>query len=66
MLKRVQTLDPLGVAARDLRECLLIQVRALNADTLEIVAIIERHLKHLESKNYAAIAKDLKSRSRRW
>ncbi len=60
VLKKVQMLDPLGVAARDLRECLLIQVRQLNADTPEIVAIIERHLKHLESKNYAAIAKDLK------
>jgi RNA polymerase sigma-54 factor len=60
VLKKVQTLDPIGVAARDLRECLLIQVRCLNADTPEIVAIIERHLKHLESKNYGAIAKDLK------
>jgi RNA polymerase sigma-54 factor len=60
VLKKVQTLDPIGVAARDLRECLLIQVGQLNADTPEIVAIIERHLKHLESKNYAAVAKDLK------
>jgi RNA polymerase sigma-54 factor len=60
VLKKVQTFDPIGVGARDLRECLLIQVRHLNADTPEIVAIIERHLKHLESKNYAAIAKDLK------
>jgi len=60
VLKKVQTFDPLGVAARSLRECLLIQVRVLNADTPEIVAIIERHLKHLESKNYQAIAKDLK------
>ncbi len=60
VLRRIQSLDPLGVAARDLRECLLIQVRGLNADTPEIVAIIERHLKHLESKNYAAIGKDLK------
>jgi RNA polymerase sigma-54 factor len=60
VLRRVQSLDPLGVAARDLRECLLLQVRHLNADTPEIVAIIERHLKHLESKNYAVIAKDLK------
>jgi RNA polymerase sigma-54 factor len=60
VLKKVQSLDPVGVAARDLRECLLIQVRHLNADTPEIVAIIDRHLKHLESKNYAAIAKDLK------
>jgi RNA polymerase sigma-54 factor len=60
VLRKVQALDPVGIAARDLRECLLLQVRHLNADTPEIVAIIERHLKHLESKNYAAIAKDLK------
>jgi len=60
VLKKVQKLDPMGVAARDLRECLLIQVDHLNADTPEIVAIIERHLRHLESKNYGAIAKDLK------
>ena len=60
VLHRVQALDPPGIAARDLRECLLIQVRYINADTPEIVAIIERHLKHLESKNYGAIAKDLK------
>lgn len=60
VLRRVQALDPIGIAARDLRECLLLQVRHLNADTPEIVAIIERHLKHLESKNYGAIAKDLK------
>jgi RNA polymerase sigma-54 factor len=60
VLHKVQQLDPIGVAARDLRECLLLQVRHFNADTPEIVAIIERHLKHLESKNYTAIAKDLK------
>jgi RNA polymerase sigma-54 factor len=60
VLHKVQAFDPAGVAARDLRECLLLQVRHINADTPEIVAIIERHLKHLESKNYQAIAKDLK------
>ncbi len=60
VLKRLQTFDPVGVAARDLRECLMLQVRHINADTPEIVAIIDRHLRHLESKNYGAIAKDLK------
>jgi RNA polymerase sigma-54 factor len=60
VLKKVQLLDPMGIAARDLRECLLLQIRHINADTPEIVAIVERHLKHLESKNYGAIAKDLK------
>jgi RNA polymerase sigma-54 factor len=60
VLKKVQSFDPIGVAARDLRECLMLQVRHINADTPEIVAIVERHLKHLESKNYGAIVKDLK------
>ncbi len=60
VLKKVQSFDPVGVAARDLRECLMLQVRHMNADTPEIVAIIDRHLRHLESKNYGAIAKDLK------
>jgi len=60
VLGKVQSLDPAGVAARDLRECLLLQARHLDADIPEVVAIIERHLRHLESKNYAAIAKDLK------
>jgi len=60
VLRKVQQLDPAGVAARDLRECLLLQARYLNADLPEVVAIIERHLRHLESKNYTAIAKDLK------
>jgi RNA polymerase sigma-54 factor len=60
VLKRVQAFDPIGVAARDLRECLMLQVKYLNADTPEIVAIVDRHLRHLESKNYGAIAKDLK------
>ncbi|HYD41929.1 MAG TPA: RNA polymerase sigma-54 factor, partial [Anaeromyxobacter sp.] len=31
VLQKVQELDPIGVAARDLRECLLLQVRHLNA-----------------------------------
>ncbi|MCP5152149.1 MAG: RNA polymerase factor sigma-54, partial [Chromatiales bacterium] len=32
-LRQVQNLDPPGVAARDLRECLLIQLRQLDSDT---------------------------------
>ncbi|MEI7704530.1 MAG: RNA polymerase factor sigma-54 [Deltaproteobacteria bacterium] len=60
VLKKVQMLDPPGVAARDLKECLLLQAKHLNADLPEVVAIIQGHLKQLESKNYAAIARDLK------
>jgi RNA polymerase sigma-54 factor len=44
VLAKVQSLDPPGVAARDLRECLLLQARILNADLPEVVAILEHHL----------------------
>ena len=33
VLSRVQRLDPVGIAARDLRECLLVQLDVLPADT---------------------------------
>jgi RNA polymerase sigma-54 factor len=47
------------VAARDLRECLLVQARAFGFDEIE-VSIIENHLHHLEKHNYQAIARDMK------
>jgi RNA polymerase sigma-54 factor len=59
VLKKVQEFDPPGVAARDLRECLLIQARLMGADDEVVMAIITRHLGNLEKQNYAAIAKDL-------
>lgn len=31
--KRIQQLDPIGIASRDLRDCLLAQLEAMNADT---------------------------------
>lgn len=60
MLALIQTFDPVGVAARDLSECLLIQARHIGVDTPEIVRIISEHMNHLENKNYKAIAKALK------
>ena len=59
MLKRVQEFDPIGVGARSLGECLLIQARHIGADDEVVVGIIEKHLSNLEKKNYQAIAKDL-------
>ncbi|MDZ4694390.1 MAG: RNA polymerase factor sigma-54 [Deltaproteobacteria bacterium] len=59
VLKLVQILDPPGVGARDLRECLLIQARHLEADDEIVVAIIEKHLGNMERQNYALIARDL-------
>jgi RNA polymerase sigma-54 factor len=59
VLKKIQEFDPVGVAARSLGECLLIQARMIGADDDVVIGIIERHLSNLEKKNYAAIAKDL-------
>src|SRR5882757_1460676 len=59
VLKKVQDLDPPGVAARNLQECLLIQARHVQADDDVLIGIITKHLPTLEKKNYALIAKDL-------
>jgi RNA polymerase sigma-54 factor len=60
VLQIVQTFDPTGVAARDLKECLLLQVKALGTDDPLIINIISRHLTNLANRNYQAIARDLK------
>lgn len=60
ILSLMQTFDPIGVCARDLSECLLIQARHLKLDNTIVTDIIGNHLKHLENKNYKAIAKALK------
>jgi RNA polymerase sigma-54 factor len=60
VLARVQTFDPQGVAARDLKECLLIQARTLELEDNLPVRIIEEYLHFLETKNYSALVRALK------
>ncbi len=60
VLVRVQAFDPVGVAARDLRECLLIQARTHHPDNDRLRLLIEKHLPDLERKNFPAIARGLK------
>ncbi|MDR3607948.1 MAG: RNA polymerase factor sigma-54 [Oligoflexia bacterium] len=59
VLKIVQNFDPLGVASRNLQECLAIQARFMNPRQPLVETIIEKHLGELERKNYPAIAKAL-------
>ena len=61
VLAIMQTFDPLGVCARNLSECLLIQARHFNLDNTILTDIIKNHLNHLENKNYKAIARSLKA-----
>jgi RNA polymerase sigma-54 factor len=59
VLKMIQRMDPIGVASRNLRECLLVQAEHFGLDPLA-VTVISEHLGHLEKRNYQAIAKALK------
>src|SRR6185369_4178988 len=59
VLEKLQTFDPVGVCARNLSECLLIQARHLGVDDDVLVKMITEHLGNLEKKNYQAIAKDV-------
>ena len=56
-LSKMQSFDPPGVCARDLRECLLIQMKYLGLDNTIVVGIVQDHLKHVENKNYKAISR---------
>ena len=56
-LEVVQHFDPPGVAARDLRECLLIQLRVLGEDDTIVAEIVQDHLHKLQNKQFREIAK---------
>ncbi len=59
VLAMIQRFDPVGVAARDLSECLRVQGEVLGFDAVEM-AIIRDHLHNVERRNFPAIAKALK------
>src|SRR5712692_8608539 len=58
-LQLIQEFDPLGVGARDLRECLLIQLRTLAPESPLAAQIVSDHLKQLQNKQYREIARAL-------
>jgi len=58
-LAKLQKLDPLGVCARDLRECLLIQARAWGEEGSLVGTIIRKHLKFFETKNLDGLLREL-------
>jgi RNA polymerase sigma-54 factor len=56
-LRIVQTLDPAGVGARDLQECLLIQIESRSGKNGVAWQIVANHLKLLETRQYRELAK---------
>ena len=58
----IQDLDPPGVGARDLRECLLIQIKrseVRNADTIMAEKVLVKYFDEFTKKHYEKIAKRL-------
>src|SRR5437667_7448880 len=58
-LETVQHFDPPGVAARDLRECLLIQLQILGEEETVASEVVRDHLHKLQNKQFKEIAKAL-------
>jgi RNA polymerase sigma-54 factor len=58
-LRLVQSLDPAGVGARNLRECLLLQIQSVNGEGGVAWQIISGQLRLLETRQYKEIAKVL-------
>jgi RNA polymerase sigma-54 factor len=58
-LQHVQTFDPIGVAARDLQECLTLQLRYLGLGGTITERIVTDHLKLLQNHQVPEIARRL-------
>jgi len=59
VIQMIQTFEPSGICARDLRECLLIQVQMQRVENRLVIPIIENYLDDLASNRIAIIGKAL-------
>jgi len=57
VLAAIQTLDPVGVAARDLRECLLIQIDTLKLGDELVRRIVDEHLDLLQKRDFRGLVR---------
>src|ERR1700680_4148337 len=55
----VQDFDPIGVGARDLRECLLLQIKAFDPQNTLAQQIVSDHLKQVQSNQLKEVARSL-------
>ncbi len=65
VLKRIQRFDPIGVAARDLKECLLIQLSAFSTETpylKETQLVISQYLELLGNRDFRQLMRQAKLR----
>ncbi len=58
-LRLVQRFDPPGVGARDLGECLLLQLTRLGLEDSPTFAMVREHLKQLQSHQYVELGRQM-------
>lgn len=56
-IQLVQSFEPAGVCAKDLKECLSLQLKALECKDPTVYLIIQEHLEDIQKKRYEKIAK---------
>lgn len=60
VLKVVQGFDPPGVAARDIPECLLLQLEARGLEESDEAHIVSHHFEDLKNRKFSIIAREMK------
>lgn len=65
MLKLIQEFDPAGIGARDLQECLLIQLRKKeqSAEVQKAIIVVEDYLEEFTKKHYDKLERSLNMNS---
>jgi RNA polymerase sigma-54 factor len=58
-LRKIQLFDPAGVAARDLRECLLLQIDALKIEEPLVRTLVADHIDALQKRDFRGLSRAL-------
>jgi len=60
VLDSIQNFDPIGIAAKDIKECLVVQLHSRQSPCRDLaIRIVEGYLDDLGNKRYAGLAKNL-------
>ena len=58
VLERIRTLEPAGIAASDIRSCLLLQLQRMNVKSIDVkkaIQLLENHYQDLSRRNFTRI-----------
>lgn len=59
VLKIIHLFEPLGIGARNLKECLLIQAKVLAPDSKLVEKLLKNHINQLEERFFSKLSKEL-------